>query len=146
MIFRSRIIDMEKRTSIRPDDINSLNSSKKGLSAIFENVFRKFQIIGFGLLLFPIALLYIFCIGASVTPGIMIYDLVQSHTQEMTFLLKSFSIGLSLGAGFVCFVFVLIFVVPLVNLPLLPFVKSYRGQHGFLLNQLLGITIMHLHI
>jgi hypothetical protein len=118
---------MEKRASHRPDDINSLTSSKKGFSAIVENVFRKFQIIGFGSLLFPIALLYIFCIGASVTPGIMIFQWTQAHTMEMSFFLKSFCIGLSLGTGFVCFVFVLILVVPLVNLPLLPFVKSYRG-------------------
>ena len=118
---------MEKRAEIRPDDINSANSLKKGFGAIFENVFRKFQIVGFALLILPLALLYIFCIGASVTPGIMIYQLVQNYTLEMSFLLKSFCIGLSLGAGFVCFVFVLITVVPLVNLPLLPFVKPYRG-------------------
>jgi hypothetical protein len=118
---------MERPTEIRPDDINSRNSSKKGFSAIFENIFRQFQIVGFALLLFPIALLYIFCIGASVTPGIMIYQVVQAHTIEMSFLFKSFCIGLGLGTGFVCFIFTLITVVPLVNLPLLPFVKSYRG-------------------
>jgi hypothetical protein len=118
---------MEKMRETRPDDINSLNSSKKGFGAIFENIFRKFQIVGFGLLLFPIALLYVFCIGTSVTPGIMIFQYVQAHTLEMSLLLRSFYIGLSLGTGFVCFIFVLITVVPLVNLPLLPFVSSYRG-------------------
>jgi len=61
----------------------------------------------------------------------MIYQWAQNYTLEMSLILRSFYIGLSLGAGFVCFVFVLILVVPLVNLPLLPFIKSYRGR-GFL--------------
>lgn len=118
---------MEKRAQTRPEDINSEISKKIGVGAILENVFRKFQILGFGLLILPIALLYVFCIGASVTPGIMIYQWVQNYTLEMSLFLRSFCIGLGLGAGFVCFVFVLITVVPLVNLPLLPFIKSYRG-------------------
>ena len=117
----------ESKTEIRPDDINSASSSKKGAGGIFENVFRKFQILGFGLLILPIALLYVFCIGTSLTPGIMIFQAIQSHTVEMSLLLKSFYLGLGLGLGFVCFVFVLITVVPLVNLPLLPFIKTYRG-------------------
>jgi hypothetical protein len=115
------------KAAIRPDDINSADSAKKGVGAIFENIFRKFQILGFGFLIFPIAFLYVFCIGTSLTPGIMIYQLIQTHTAEMSFLLKSFCVGLGFGVGFVCFVFVLIFVVPLANLPLLPFVKAYRG-------------------
>jgi hypothetical protein len=117
----------ERRKDVRPDDINSTHSTKSGFSALIENVFRKFQAISFASILAPIAILYVFCIAVSLTPGFMIFQIIQSYSAEMSLLVRCFLLGIACGMGFVCFVFTLIFVVPLVNLPLIPLVRSYRG-------------------
>lgn len=108
-------------------DINSSSSSKKGLTAVFENIFRRFQTIGFILLLVPIIAVFIACIGAALTPGIMLFQWAGGIIHDYPFVLKAFIYGLCGGGGFIGFILTLIFVVPLANLPCLPFVKAYRG-------------------
>jgi hypothetical protein len=108
-------------------DINSTSSTKKGFSAILENVFRRFQNVGFVLFLLPIIFVFIFCIGVALTPGIMLFQWASLHLTEASFVLKAFCYGLCGGGAFIGFILTLMFVVPLANLPCLPFVKSYRG-------------------
>jgi hypothetical protein len=120
---------IESAKEARPDDINSVESTKKGFSGLFENAFRKFKDLGFVLVLSPIAVLYVFCIGVSLTPGISIlleiHEWLGVHSQSIIF--SAFLYGVGIGLGFVGFVFTLVFIVPLVNLPLIPFVRAYRG-------------------
>jgi hypothetical protein len=113
----------------RPDDINAVNSNKKGISGLIENAFRQFKNFGFILVLSPIALLYIFCIGVALTPGIMLLQLIQQHlmTIHASLIVSSLLYGIGLGFTFLFFVITIVFVVPLVNLPLIPLVRSYRG-------------------
>ena len=108
-------------------DINSTTSTKKGLAAIFENVFRRFQNLGFALFLLPIIAVFIFCIGVSLTPGIMLFQWAGEHIGDYHFILKAFCYGLCGGGAFIGFILTLIFIVPVMNLPCLPFVKPYRG-------------------
>lgn len=63
----------------------------------------------------PIGLLYIVCMGVSLTPGIMLYNTISTATAESHTIIKSFSLGLSFATGFFLYGFSLIFVVPLVN-------------------------------
>ncbi len=108
-------------------DINSSNSTKKGWQAAIENVFRRFQTVGFVFFLVPIALVFIFCIATALTPGIMLFQWAAERVVDYPFALKAFCYGLCGGGAFVGFILTLIFVVPLMNLPCLPFVKPYRG-------------------
>jgi hypothetical protein len=108
-------------------DINSSTSSKKGMGALIENIFRRFQTAGFILFLFPIIFVFILCIGVALTPGIMLFQWAGSVTSDYPFILKAFCYGLCGGGAFISFILTLIFVVPLANLPCLPFVKAYRG-------------------
>lgn len=108
-------------------DINSSHSTKKGWQAIIENVFRRFQTFGFVLFLVPIALVFVFCIATALTPGIMLFQWAGERIADYPFILKAFCYGLCGGGAFIGFIFTLIFVVPLMNLPCLPFVKPYRG-------------------
>jgi hypothetical protein len=109
------------------EDINSSVSTKKGWGAMVENIFRKFQTLGFIIFLLPIALVYVVCIGTALTPGVYLFQWVSPQIVEYSLLSKSFIYGLCAGGGFVGFVFTIIFIVPLMNLPCLPFVKAYRG-------------------
>ncbi len=108
-------------------DINSAVSTKKGIQALIENMFRRFSTLGFALFLVPIGLVFIFCIAVSLTPGIMLFQWASEVVVNYPFALKAFCYGLCGGGAFVAFTFTLIFVVPLMNLPCLPFVKPYRG-------------------
>lgn len=108
-------------------DINSAISTKKGLFAAFENIFRKFQTLGYVLFLLPIGMVYIICIAAALTPGLMLFDWASTIVVHDTMIVKAFTYGLCAGISFIFFTITLIFVVPLMNLPCLPFVKAYRG-------------------
>ena len=108
-------------------DINSTNSTKKGPFALIENTFRRFSTIAFIFFLIPIALVYIFCIAVALTPGIMLFQWAGEIIVSYPFALKAFCYGLCGGGAFVAFIFSLITIVPIMNLPCLPFVKSYRG-------------------
>ena len=114
-------------SSAEKEDINSSNSTKKGSAAIFENIFRKFQTLGFALFLLPIIFAYAFCVGVALTPGVMLIQWAGGFVGNSSFILKAFCYGLCGGGAFIAFCLTLIFVVPLVNLPCLLFVRPYRG-------------------
>ncbi|MBP9680888.1 MAG: hypothetical protein KBD76_05750 [Bacteriovorax sp.] len=109
------------------EDINSRVSTKKGLGALFENIFRKFQTIGFLLFLIPIILVCVFCLAVSLTPGIMLFEWVSPQLAAQSLFVKSFCYGLSFSFGFLAFIVTLIFIVPIMNFPIIPFVKPCRG-------------------
>ncbi len=109
------------------ESINTQKSKKQGLLGHFETILRQFQSLAFVLFLAPIALMYVFCIGAAVTPAIYLFSLGHEMFKNSNLVMQAFVGGISLGFGFVGFVFVLIFVVPLCNWPFRHLVKSYRG-------------------
>lgn len=109
------------------EDINSSNSTKKGLGALVENVFRKFQNLGFIFFLLPIIFVFIGCIGVALTPGFMLFQWAGPLVADYSIPLKALCYGLCAGGTFISFTLTIIFVVPLANLPCLPFVKAYRG-------------------
>lgn len=108
-------------------DINSSRSTKQGFNAWIENTFRKFQTVAFLIFLAPIAFLYVFCLGVALAPGITLFLTYFDSIQVQPLLLKGFFYGLVVGTGFLLFIVTLIFIVPLVNWPIKPFVKHYRG-------------------
>lgn len=80
------------------------------------------------LLLAPIALCYIVCMGVSLAPGYWLFQSVQDWTPSSAPILKALASGMSLAAGFFMYGSTLIFVVPLVN-KLLPLkVKPLRAS------------------
>ena len=109
------------------EDINSKQSTKTGFVAIIENVFRKFQTVGFILFIVPIILACVLCLALALTPGMMLYQATSAYVVNMHFILKSFLFALSLAFGFLAFIISLLFVVPIFNLPVIPFVKPNRG-------------------
>ena len=96
-------------------DVHSTKSSRGGLIGIVEVLFRKFRTVGFVFMLAPIALLYIFCMGLSLAPGVMLVRKVHELTQDSHAIVGGVALGLSLATGFLLYGVTLIFVVPLVN-------------------------------
>lgn len=93
-----------------------------------ESFLRKFRTFGFSLMMAPIAFLYIFCMGISLTPGITLLSHVNEWTEGWNFILRNTLLGLSVATTFFSYGLTLIFVVPLVN-KLLPLkVKPLRAS------------------
>ena len=118
--------DKEADKAAKPD-INSTRSTKKGAMALLENTIRKFSTIAFILFLLPLVVLYVLILGFSITPAIYLFQQVNIWVEGYSLLAKSLSYGMCAGAGFISFILTLIFIVPIFNLPLLPFVRPYRG-------------------
>ena len=108
-------------------DINATDSDRPGLMGIIESFFRRFKTVGFTLMLAPITLLYVFCMGVSLTPGISLFRFVNEWTAQSHWILRNASMGFSMAAGFFLYGLTLIFVVPLVNKILVPKVKPQRS-------------------
>lgn len=96
-------------------DIHSTTSNRKGWLGFIESTFRKFQMVGFMLVMAPITLLYIFCMGLALTPGITLYNYVSEAAVNYHWLIKNACLGFSFAAGFAMYGFSLIFIVPAVN-------------------------------
>jgi hypothetical protein len=108
-------------------DVDSTTSKRTGFLGVLESFLRRFRTLAFTAILAPIALIYIFCIGVSLTPGITIFNAVEVAMQGMYPLVRNVCLGFSLAAGFCSYGLTLIFVVPLVN-KLLPLkVKPHRA-------------------
>jgi hypothetical protein len=108
-------------------DINATDSKYPGLLGKLESFMRTFRNFAFTLILAPITVLYIFCIGVSLTPGITLFNAVDSWTQGLNPFIRNMCFGFSLAAGFCLYGLTLIFVVPAVN-KLLPLkVKPQRS-------------------
>lgn len=108
-------------------DINSSRSVKKGPFAFLENLIRKFSTAAFILFLLPLIALYVVVLGLAMTPAIYLFQQVTVWVDGYSLLIKSLCFGMCAGAGFISFIVTLIFVVPIFNAPLIPFVRPYRG-------------------
>lgn len=109
------------------EDINQRSSTKTGVSAIVENVFRKLGNIGFAIFLVPIMLVCVFCLAVALTPGLMILQWMGPLIADYSILLKSFCYAFGIATGFLSFIVTLITIVPIMNYPVIPFVKPNRG-------------------
>lgn len=108
-------------------DVDATSSEKTGLNGILESFLRKFRTVGFSLMLAPIALFYVISMGVSLTPGVLLFDVVTKATSESSVLLKNLSLGLTIAAGFFLYGFTLILVVPLLNKSLPLKVRPHRA-------------------
>jgi hypothetical protein len=109
-------------------DVHATTSDRRGLAGLIEGTFRKFKTLGFTLTLVPIAALYVFCMGISLTPGISLLSAINEWSMNFPFIIRNACLGLGVAATFFSYGLTLIFVVPAVN-KLLPLkVKPIRAS------------------
>lgn len=82
---------------------------------MLESFMRTFRNLAFTAVLAPIAFLYVFCIGVSLTPGITLFNAVNEWTVAFHPILRNACFGFAMAAGFCMYGITLIFVVPAVN-------------------------------
>jgi len=107
-----------------PDSVNKQASKKEGLGKLLENILRKFTLVGFLLMIFFIAFLYILAMGISLTPAFYFFQMAIDHSpSNFIYFFK----GIAIAAGYIAYGLTLIFVVPILNYPFLKLLKPTRG-------------------
>jgi hypothetical protein len=96
-------------------DVHSTKSTRHGFSGFCESLLRKFRTPVFMLLLAPIGFFYVLCMGISLAPGVMLFQLGTEVSANAPFWLKGMALGCAIAAGFFLYGLTLIFVVPLCN-------------------------------
>lgn len=109
------------------DDPLSTKSDRKGLLGFIEVFLRSFRNAMFIFLLSPLAVIYIICLSIALTPGVLIFQKFYDLSLGFSALEHAFMCALAFACGIICFWLTLIFIIPIFNLPLLPFVKPQKG-------------------
>jgi hypothetical protein len=109
-------------------DVDAIKSNRTGVLGILETFLRKFRTAAFCCMLAPIAVLYVMAMGISLAPGMMIYRWASDLVQGQHEIVICMGLGLSVAAGFFTYGMTLLFIVPLFNLPIRPFVKPVRAS------------------
>lgn len=109
------------------DDPNRTSSDRRGAGGILERFLRTFRNLAFFMLISPIAVAYIVAISASVMPGIYFLQnaFILSQGEALWWQCLMLSVAFSLGV--ISFWLVMILIVPIINFPLLPFVKPVKA-------------------
>ncbi|WP_347357686.1 hypothetical protein [Bdellovibrio sp.] len=108
-------------------DINAERSAKSGASGLLESFLRKFRQVAYLVAIIPVLLAYVICLGISLAPGVYLFRWVSIQSATYSDLYQALLLGLAIAGGFVAFILTLIVVVPILNAPALPFIKTYRG-------------------
>lgn len=109
------------------ETVNDQKSDKKGAIGIVETILRKFKNLAFIGALFPITMLYLICLAAALYPGSLIMTQIIDQSVGKGLLAKTFYFAFGGSLSILCFILVLVIIVPIVNFPIKPYVKAYRG-------------------
>lgn len=118
----------EKKTSPKKKlDALAQSSDVPGMKGQFETFIRRFRNVAFIVVLIPIVMLCVVCMGISMAPGLalvhFLYDISEAWHPVYRFLF----LGLGLAFGYLLYGMTLIFVVPLANFLLPLRLRAWRG-------------------
>lgn len=109
------------------ENANPERSEKTGLSGFYENVLRKFRTLVMVLTLLALYGVVAVLLGVSLIPAIAIVGTAFERSSEFATFPQYFVRGVSIVLGFLAYGFAAIFVVPVANLIVRPFLKPFRG-------------------
>lgn len=124
---RFKRTDTPSKKQKKYDDPLKTTSDRKGILGLFEGIMRKFRSVSFVLMLTPMVVVYLLCLGIALTPGVVIFKFAYPYLESFNLILQSLTIALCFAAGLISFWLSLVLVIPLFNLPLLPLIKPQKG-------------------
>lgn len=119
--------DTPTRDTKKYEDPLRTTSDKKGLLGLIESFLRSFRNFAFAVAMAPVLVVYVISIGLALTPGVFIFKELYLYTSSMSIVSQSFILALGFALGIICFWLSLIFIIPIMNLPIRPFVKPQKG-------------------
>ena len=108
-------------------DVLEVSSDRTGGAGRIETLLRRFRGVAFSIMIIPILFLWIFCLGVSLAPAILLIHTAHVAMSDWHILDYCLTMGFAIAAGFFCFGFTLILVVPFVNWALMIKLKPWRG-------------------
>jgi len=108
-------------------DVLSKNSELTGWKGLGETFIRRFRTLAYLAVMVGMVGAYIFSIGLSLFPGMMIYKAISSAVANSHFVVAALAQAVTLGAAYLAYGLSIIFVVPFFNF-LNPFkLRPYRA-------------------
>ncbi len=118
---------MEKKKQTQ-EELNAVSSNKKGLAKVFENIFRKYQLIGYVAAMVPPIITYIICITIGLTPGYIFLTKTYAATTDSHFVLQAFAMSFAFVMSYAAYALTLIFIVPFFNWLYPIKMKPFKGS------------------
>jgi len=110
-------------------DVEAVTSERSGIGGLFETLLRRFRVASYVIALIPLYLIGILGMGISATPGVYLFNIITGSTAHLPVPLYYLIIACTLVASYFLYGFILIFIMPLLNL-LMPFrLKPFRGGY-----------------
>lgn len=120
---------MNKKKISTRIDVDTNESSLKGIKGFIETILRKFRTPFFYAALIPVYILAALIMAISTLPGIYLFNFLYSATLDSIQFIHFFAIAISIVCGYLLYGFTLVFVTPFFN-KILPFkLKPFRGPY-----------------
>lgn len=110
-------IDTEAGTSDRP-----------GVLGWVEGFLRRHRVLAQILTMSPLLFVYITSVGLAMSPFFLFLKYFIQVFNQGAFWYHYLALPLALGSSFICFIVILVLVVPLFNWPIRGFVRPHRGS------------------
>ena len=110
-------------------DLDTTESSHKGIQGLFEKLLRKFKSFTHMALMFPVYIVAISTLGVCLVPGVSLFRFASELTAAKPALIQNLAYGLSIAFGYLAYGVCLIFVVPAINFAIRGKLKPWRGPY-----------------
>jgi serine acetyltransferase len=109
------------------EDPHRKSSDRKGVGGLLETFLRRFRNLAFFFLVAPIGVAYIISLSLSAAPGFYFLQWAYQQSNQLAIWQQSLYLSTAFASGILVFWLVMILVVPILNFPLLPFLKPSKS-------------------
>jgi carbonic anhydrase/acetyltransferase-like protein (isoleucine patch superfamily) len=110
-------------------DVETTETSHKGLKGAFESVIRRFKTAGYLGVLLPLYLFVCVIFGTALTPGVFFFQWMQEVLAHGNIWVKNLGLGFSLAVGYFMYGFSLMALTALANTLLRAKLSEWRGPY-----------------
>ncbi|WP_412472229.1 acyltransferase [Halobacteriovorax sp. RT-2-1] len=119
---------MEEKKKQSQEELQSGASNKKGLAKVLENIFRKYQAIGYMAAMIPPIIVYIICITLGLTPGYIFLTTAYENVAGQQFIIQALAMSFAFVMSYAAYALTLIFIVPFFNWIYPLKMKPFKGS------------------
>lgn len=110
-------------------NVDQTTSSKSGAARLVEVTLRRFKSLFHIIVLLPLYMIASLCLGTAIAPGIALVAYINELTITSHYVLRFWSLGVSVAAAYFIYGLSLVLVVPFFNFILRTSLKEWRGQY-----------------
>lgn len=116
-------------TPIPRQDLDAVHSELKGIAGFFERMLRRFKLLAHGLVLLPLAAVFISLLGVSLVPGIALFEAITEASRDWPALAQYLAWGIGIAGGYFAYGFSLIIVIPAACFIFRAYAREFRGSY-----------------